>query len=189
MQRKIAPEKFRLQSFEIFVFWLDMKNSLTLLALFFFQQTFSQTVVKSKTYGDLTFKELDHGLAKVEPGKEEILKKTPTGTHGWLKDFEIINVTDSIQVQPKANFGVVYQVDAKDTVDIPVIIEWIYPQEVTNANGQKFKSIKYTTTRPTNTPSASSYSLDESYEMVKGNWQVNIYVEKKRVLSRSFILY
>ncbi|HVU55244.1 MAG TPA: hypothetical protein VHD83_09325 [Puia sp.] len=42
---------------------------------------------------------------------------------------------------------------------------------------------------PTNIPSASSYSLDESYEMVKGNWELNIYIEKKRVLSRTFILY
>src|SRR5262249_9390101 len=121
--------------------------------------------------------------------KEEDLKNTPTGTHSWLKDFEIINVSDSIQVQPKANFGIVYEMDSKDTIDIDVAIEWIYPQEITNEKGQKFKSIRYTTTRPTNIPSASSYSLDEPYEMVKGNWQLNIYVEKTRVLSRTFILY
>ena len=166
-----------------------MKFPLTLLSLLVFQPIFSQTVITSKTYGNLTVKELDHGLAKVEQGKDEVLKSSPTGTHNWLNDFEIINVSDSIQVQPKASFGVVYVVNAKDTIDIDVTIEWIYPQEVTNGKGEKFKSIKYTTTRPTNIPSASSYSLDEPYEQVKGNWQLNIYIEKKRVLSRTFILY
>ena len=166
-----------------------MKHLLTLLSLVYFQTAFSQTVITSKAYGKLDIKELAHGLAKVEQGTEETLKNTPTGTHGWLKDFDIINASDSIQVQPKANFGVIYEVDAKDTVDIDVTIEWIYPREVKNDKGEKFKSIKYTTKRPTNIPSASSYSLDEPYEMVKGNWQLNIYIEKKRVLSRSFILY
>ena len=166
-----------------------MKFALTLLSFVFFQPIFSQTVITSKTYGDLTIKELDHGLAKVEEGKDETLKNSPTGTHNWLKDFAIINVSDSIQVQPKANFGVVYEVDAKDTIDIDVTIEWVYPQQITNEKGEKFKSIKYTTKRPTNIPSASSYSLDESYELVKGNWRLNIYIEKKRVLSRTFILY
>jgi len=43
--------------------------------------------------------------------------------------------------------------------------------------------------RPTNTPSASSYSLDEPYEMVKGDWKMNIYIENKRVCSKVFVLY
>jgi hypothetical protein len=113
----------------------------------------------------------------------------PTGTHTWLKDFEIINKSDSIQVLPKANFGVVYIVSAKDTVDIEVVIEWIYPEKITNDKGEKFRSIKYRTKRPTNIPSASSYSLDELYEMVKGDWKMNIYIENKKVCSRIFVLY
>src|SRR5260221_4035586 len=113
-----------------------MKFTLPLLSLLFFQQTFSQIVIRSKAYGDLAVKELDHGLAKVEQGKDNDLKNSPTGTHNWLKDFEIINVSDSIQVQHKANFGVVYVVNAKDTIDIDVTIEWIYPQEVTNRKGE-----------------------------------------------------
>ena len=89
----------------------------------------------------------------------------------------------------KANFGVVYMVKAKDTVDMDVQIEWIYPKKITNDKGEKFKSIKYTTQRPTNIPSASSYSLDEPYEMVKGRWTMNHYLENKKVYTRSFVLY
>jgi len=166
-----------------------MKAFFTILSVFFFQVVLSQTSITSKAYGELVFKELDYGVAKVKGGTTEQLSSSPTGTHGWLEDFEIVKVSDSVQAKQKANFGVVYIVNAKDTVDIDVVIEWIYPEKITNEKGDKFKSIKYTTKRPTNIPSASSYSLDEPYEIVKGNWQLNIYIEKKRVLSRTFILY
>jgi hypothetical protein len=166
-----------------------MKVISTLLTLIIFQTAFSQTTVTSKLYGALEFKELDHGLAKVKDGTTEALSNSPTGNHGWLEDFEIINQTDSVRILPKANFGVVYIVGAKDTVDIDVVIEWIYPEKITNDKGEKFKTVKYTTKRPTNIPSASSYSLDEPYEMVKGNWKMNIYIENKRVCSRTFFLY
>ncbi len=166
-----------------------MKVVFTLLTLLVLQTSFSQTTVKSKTLGDLEFKELDYGLAKVNGRTSEKLSTSPTGTHGWLADFEIIDKTYSIQALPKANFGVVYIVNANDTVDIDVVIEWIYPKKITNEKGETFKSIKYTTTRPTNIPSASSYSLDEPYEMVKGDWKMNIYIENKRVCSKTFVLF
>lgn len=166
-----------------------MKFISTLFALFILQSTFSQTTINSKAYGVLEFKELDHGLAKVKDGTTDELKTSPTGTHGWLEDFEIIKMTDSIKAHLKANFGVIYIVNATDTVDIDVVIEWIYPKKITNDKGEKFKSIKYTTKRPTNIPSASSYSLDEPYELIKGDWQMNIYIENKRVCSKTFILY
>ena len=166
-----------------------MKLILTLLSLLLIQSLFSQTTVNSKTYGALEFKQLDYGLAKVVDGTIEQLSTSPNGTHGWLKDFVIIKVTDSVQALHKANFGVVYIVNAKDTFDIDVVIEWIYPKKITNDKGEIFKSIKYTTKRPTNIPSASSYSLDEQYELVKGDWQMNIYIENKRVCTKTFVLY
>ena len=166
-----------------------MKFFLTLLTVLILQTTFSQTMVNSKTYGTLEFKELEYGLAKVKGGTTENLSNSPTGTHRWLKDFEIIKQTHSINVLPKANFGVVYIVNSKDTVDIEIDIEWIYPEKITNEKGEKFKRIKYRTKRPTNIPSASSYSLDEHYELGKGNWQMNIYIENKRVCSKTFVLY
>jgi hypothetical protein len=166
-----------------------MRIIFSLTALLFINISIAQTTVASKTNGLLEFVELDHGLAEVVPGIIEKLKNSPTGTHGWLEDFAIIKVTDSIQVLPKANFGVVYMVKAKDTVDINVVIEWIFPEKMINEKGEKFKSIKYSTKRPTNIPSASSYSLDAPYEMIKGNWEMNIYIEKKKVYSHTFLLY
>ncbi|OOV17534.1 DUF3859 domain-containing protein [Flavobacterium sp. LM4] len=166
-----------------------MKIVYTLFSFFILQTIISQTTVKSKTYGNLDFKELDYGQANVKGRKTEELKNSPTGTRGWLQDFEIIKKTDSIKAVKKANFGVVYMVTAKDTVDINIDIEWIYPEKITNDKGEKFKSIRYTTKRPTNIASASSYSLDEPYELIKGNWQMNIFIENKLVYSKTFVLY
>ena len=166
-----------------------MRILFLLTAILFVNALFGQTKIESKKYGTLEFVELDYGLAQVKEGKIEKLKGSPSRTHGWLKDFEIVDVTDSIEIEPKANFGVMYLVKAKDSVDINVDIEWIYPETIKNEQGKKFKSIRYTTKRPTNTPSASSYSLDEHYELVKGNWEMNIYIENKKVYTKTFILY
>ena len=166
-----------------------MKFTALLLSLFICQLTFSQTSITSKTNGILEFRELDHGLAKVKDGTTEKLDNTPTGTHGWLQDFEIVKTTDSIQILPKANFGTVYIINAKDTLNIDIVIEWIYPEKIKNEKGETFKRIKYTTNRPTNIPSASSYSLDEPYELVEGKWQMNIYIENKKVYNKTFILF
>ena len=166
-----------------------MKIILLFVTILFAEFACAQTTVESKANGPLQFIELDHGVAEVVDGKVEKLKTSPTGTHGWLADFVITKVTDSVEAIIKNNFGVVYQVKAKDTVDIDVVIEWIYPEKITNDEGKKFKSIKYTTQRPTNIPSASSYSLDAPYELVKGNWKMNIYLENKLVYTRTFFLY
>ena len=166
-----------------------MRIILWLLALTCLQTATAQITVNSKNYGKLAFEELEYGQARVVGRSEETNQKTPTGTRGWLQDFEIIAITDSIRIASKADFGVVYMIHAADTVDIAVDLEWIYPQKIINDKGEAFKSIRYTTQRPTNIPSASSYSLDEPYEMVKGPWKLNIYIENKKVFSRTFILY
>jgi len=157
--------------------------------LFSTEMILAQTKVSSPDHGELEFNELDHGLASTEKGIVEEYKNSPSGTHGWLKDFVIIKVTDSIQVEKNANFGVVYMIKAQDTVDIAVDIEWIFPKKIKNDKGEKYKSIRYSTRRPTNIISASSYNLDQPYELVKGDWTMNIYLGNKLVNSRTFILY
>lgn len=151
--------------------------------------SYAQTSINSSRYGTLEIQELEYGLASVEHEVELKGENTPTKTRGWLKDFVIIKQTDSIKIAPKANFGTVYIVNAKDTVEIAIDIEWIYPKTVKNDQGEKFKSIRYSTKRPTNIPSASSYSLDADYEMVPGKWIQHLYIDDQRVLTRTFILY
>ena len=166
-----------------------MKVFLTLVSLLLINSSFSQTSIVSKSHGLLEFKELDHGLGQVVDGSVVNDKKSPNGSRGWANDYWILEMTDSISAVPKANFGVVYIINAKDTVDINVDIEWIYPEKMINEKGEKFKSIRYTTRRPTNIPSGSSYTLDEPYELLKGKWTMNIYVEKKKMFTRTFFLY
>lgn len=139
--------------------------------------------------GVFEFVELSHGIARVEEGTTEKLKNSPTGTRGILQNFEIAIVTDSIEIKPKANFGVLYTIKSKQDIDIDVTFEWIYPEKIKTEDGKKIKSLKFTLSRPTNTEIASSYSLDTPSEMVKGNWTLNIYIKGEMLFTRTFVLY
>lgn len=87
-----------------------MKLTLVVFTLLLATQIPAQKSIKSKSFGKLEFVELEYGLAKVEAGSVETLPNTPTRTHGWLKDFQVIKASDSIQAEMKANFGVVYMI-------------------------------------------------------------------------------
>jgi|GEM_PF-855632 len=166
-----------------------MKRLFVFVTILFCLSASAQTTVSSTTAGKLEFVELEYGIGQKVEGITVQDKASPTGTRSWLEDYMIVKQTDSVPMVHKANFGTIYLIKAKDTVDIDVQIEWIYPQKITNEKGEKFKSIKYTTQRPTNIPSGSSYSLDEPYEMVKGKWIQNLYIGNKKVYTRTFILY
>lgn len=166
-----------------------MKSTFLFANLLILSISFAQTSATSVNTGKLKFVELDYGLVKVVRGTQEVLKHTPTGVHGWLKDLVITKVTDSIKAEIKNSFGVVYRIAAKDTVDVNVDIEWVFPKIMTNDKGEEFKTIRYTTKRPTNIPSGSSYTFDEPFELLKGNWQMNVYLDNRKVYSRTFIVY
>lgn len=166
-----------------------MKFLYLFAALLFFNSVFAQTIVESKLFGRLVFTEIQYGVAQVVDGISEEMKNSPTGSHGWLKEFEVTKITDSVPAELNANFGVHYIIKSKDTVEIEVEIEWLFPKRMTNNEGKKFKSIRYKTRRPTNIESASSYSLDKPFELIKGNWTENFYIENKLVHTRTFILY
>jgi hypothetical protein len=152
-------------------------------------QLFAQKTFDSKKYGTLKFTVLYYGITKGFGGQDDQMAGTPTGTHRWLDDLDLIKKTDSIPMELKQSFGLIYQVEAKDTFDMDVDIEWIYPKKITNEKGEEFKSIRYTSKRPTNIPSGSNYSLNAPYEMVKGKWTVNIYIDDKKMTSKTFIVY
>lgn len=139
--------------------------------------------------GVFEFVELNHGIAKIVEGTTEKLKNSPTGTRGVLQNFEIAIVTDSVEIKPKANFGILYTIKSKQDIDIDVTFEWIYPEKIKTEDGKKIKSLQFTLSRPTNTEIASSYSLDTPSEMVKGNWTLNIYIKEEKLFTRTFVLY
>ncbi|RYY15931.1 MAG: gliding motility-associated C-terminal domain-containing protein [Chitinophagaceae bacterium] len=80
----------------------------------------AQFTVSSNTAGKLEFVELEYGIGQKVDGTTVQDKASPTGTRGWLEDYMIIKQTDSVPMVRKANFGTVYIIKAKDTVDIAV---------------------------------------------------------------------
>jgi Domain of unknown function (DUF3859) len=160
-----------------------MKIFFLILSLFVFLNGHSQS---NKA---VEFVEINHGMVKVSRERTEIQINSPTGSRGILESFEFIKITDSVPAILKNNFGIEYMLKTADSTEIDVTIEWLYPEKITNTEGKKFKTIKYTTQRYTNEPTFSSYSLDEPYELVKGKWKMNIYAYEKLLYSKTFILY
>lgn len=144
-----------------------MKIFLLFTALSIAQFTYSQVSVE--------FKELDYGLGKVERGERS--------------SFNFVKRTDSIPLELKASFGISYMLQAEDSVDIDFEIEWLFPKKMIDSKGKKSKSLRYTTKKPTNTHLAHTYTFDEPFEMLEGQWILNIYFEKKKLFSRSFLVY
>jgi hypothetical protein len=167
-----------------------VKSTVSIIAfLFSGMSLFAQTKLESKKNTPLIFIILDYGIVKATGIADDPLKASPTGTHHWLDDLQVVKVTDSIPLKLKQNFGFFYVIKTIDTVNLNIDTEWIYPSKITNEKGESYKSIKYTIPKTTNIPSASLYSLDEPYEMVKGKWVVNLYMENKKIGSKSFIVY
>jgi len=167
-----------------------MRLIILLISVSLFSMCSAQTNLT--TVGDVKFTELNYGIAngvRANSDLNGIVVKPAVGVgNNTLSQFEIVKKTDSVEAKMKAKFGIEYMFTAKDTMDIYVDIEWIYPKVLEN-NGRKFKSIRYTTKRPTNIPSASSYTIDDNFELVKGNWTEKIYYQDKLVDTRVFILY
>lgn len=149
-------------------------------------------VVLSSTYSQtaVQFEELAFGLAARTENTDRIeAADLPTGQRNIANNLEFVQSTDSIQLQPKGSFGIMYMLKAADSVDIKVDVEWIFPKKMVDKEGNKYKSIRYTTTKPTNTELGNTFTLDEAYEMIEGKWTLNLYVDNKKLFSRSFFVY
>ena len=166
-----------------------MRIKLLLISILVYNVALSQTIIKTKNYGILEFKEFDYGLASVVSETKAKLDKSPTGNRNWIEGFEIVKVTDSIPLFPKTHFGSIYVINSKNTMELETEIEWIFPQKIINDKGKSFKTLKYKTVKTTNKFTSSSYGLDEPYELVKGKWILNIFIENKIIYTKTFILF
>ena len=158
-----------------------MKILLLAIAIAFSQLTYSQISIE--------FAELDYGLAQVGDRRPMKADNVPTGERNVSTTLDFVEHTDSIQIAPKASFGIMYMLKAIDSVDINVDVEWIFPKKMVDDKGNKYKSIRYTSKKPTNTELGNTYTFDEQYEMIEGKWILNIYYENKKLFSRTFIVY
>lgn len=161
-------------------------NKLFLMLLFFVLQCTSY----AQTNGTpVKFKEISYGYYTSQTVEKEQMDNMPAGGHTVVKNQVLVKQTDKIPAKIGTEFGTVYQLKGRSKDSVQLDIEWIYPHEITDPQkNASFKSIKYSLYVPGNATNGSTYSLEEPFEIVTGEWQLNIYGQGELLYSKKFML-
>lgn len=117
------------------------------------------------------------------------MSDSPTGDHGVAEKQVLVKKTEKIPGKLGVEFGTEYKLVGVDKEIAVIEIEWVFPQEIIDPiKKTKFSSIRYAIDLPVNAPNASTYSLDNDFEIIKGTWQLNLYYKGKNIYSKKFEL-
>ncbi|MEH6407959.1 MAG: DUF3859 domain-containing protein [Leeuwenhoekiella sp.] len=148
----------------------------------------TQNEVSKNSIVQIDFIELGYGICTVKTLTSEKMENTPTGTHNVSTNFKLIEKTDRIPIKIGQQFGVDYLLKSDIYTEIPVEFVWTFPESITNENGEVFKEIKYTRNVSTNENNHSTYTLNENYLLVKGEWKYEVLYKGKKIYQRKFYL-
>ena len=166
-----------------------MRTILLISLLLVASAGFSQASNKPEQKKPFKFIELNHGLGALKEPKQSKNRDSSVWGKNPYKPFKVVISTDSVPAKLNYVFGVEFKVAGKDTPDLAYTQEWIYPTPMKEDDGRKYRSAKINAAMSTNTANTCNYTFNESYELLKGNWKLNIYVENELMYSHTFIVY
>jgi hypothetical protein len=135
------------------------------------------------------FVEISYGIYKSNNSTKDGAVSTPSIEHSVLEGISLVKKTEKITAALGTEFGVAYTLKSNLQDTILLEIEWIYPKEIIDPeNNSKVKSIRYGIELPTNFVNNSNYTLEKHFEVVKGDWQLNIYLNRNLLYKRKFTL-
>jgi hypothetical protein len=74
-----------------------------------------------------------------------------------------------------------------ETVEIITLNQiWIFPKEIADEKGNKFKEVKTNIEKPTNENVYLSFTMNERNDLVKGKWKYRLYHKKKLLFEKEF---
>lgn len=164
-------------------------NKLFTVKIIFFLITLHSAAYAQTSSAPVKLKEVSYGYYTSQIVEKEAMDNAPTGNHSVVKNQVLIKQTDKIPAKIGSEFGTVYQLKghAKDSVQLD--IEWVYPHEIVDtAKHIKYKNVRYSLYVPGNATNGSTYTLEESFEVVTGDWQINIYNRGKLLYTKTFVL-
>jgi hypothetical protein len=138
----------------------------------------------------LKLQEITFGQATSTVVTKEAMENSPSGDHRLVENQVFTKKTNRIEAKKGVEFGVEYKLVSKQTDTVGLEIEWIFPNPIIDPQKHTtYKSLRYPIGLPLNFINASTYSLDNDFEVVKGTWQLNIYYSDKIIYTRKFELY
>ena len=114
--------------------------------------------------------------------------KSPSGNKYYSDSFRILETTDTVEAKLGAQFGIEYILLAETRGYVTIKIVWTFPEEMTNSRGKIFDGFQYKTSQKTFERTNVSYRLGKGYMLIKGEWKLEIYHKKKRILEKTFYL-
>lgn len=153
-------------------------------ALFLFLGCFSQVSVSSVDivrYG--LYNEVEIVAERDSSGDEALITDK-------LKEIkqQILKITDELEPEKGVMFGVEFIINGKPLgAEAELEIVHVHP-EMTNEKGEKFSSQRYKVIKKIGEVYHSLYMFESDYELVKGNWTIQIYYNGKKKAEKVFSL-
>lgn len=95
---------------------------------------------------------------------------------------KILRTTDVVKLNKSTNFGLYYQINFANQHRTKVKVNVYYHSEMYNPKTDKSSKIETLTfKRKTNTKYFTGYSLSHDYELLEGDWTIEIVVDDKRI--------
>ncbi|MBL0358947.1 MAG: DUF3859 domain-containing protein [Chitinophagaceae bacterium] len=166
-----------------------MKSILLFILILATDTVFSQVTKAPEEKVLYQFIELNHGLGAPREKVPANNKDSSAWSRRPPQEFKVIKATDSVPAILNTVFGVEFKVIAVQSTDVPYTVEWIYPIPMKEKDGTKYRAYKSSGRLWPNKPTGRYFELDEPYELLKGLWELNIYIENELKYSHRFIVH
>ena len=160
-----------------------------LFSALFFISVLHAAVYAQTNNTQVKFKELSYGYYSSETVEKEQSDDLPTGGHKVIKNQVLVKQTNKVPAKIGTEFGTVYQLKGRSKDSVQLDIEWIYPREIVDPKkNAAYKNVRYSLYVPGNLTNGSTYTLEEPFEVVTGEWQLNIFNKGNLLYSKKFVL-
>lgn len=159
-------------------------SCIILFSILFIKSSFGQ--IPNQVF---QFTELSYGIYQSKSVAKDGRISEATTEHSVIDDIILVKKTDRVKAKLGVEFGAAYVLKSSRSDTITLEIEWVYPKEIKDpTNEAKVKNIRYAIELPTNFENNSNYTLESDYEVVTGEWQLNIYFKNKAIYRKTFTL-
>jgi len=138
---------------------------------------------------DVTTEILNYGEGSAKVLSEHKDENVPAGKR-FTTDYKlgISKTSDSIKIEKGVQFGIEYIIETPKTGLIEVKTIWNYPDTISNNRRKKFIKSEYIISKVTNEYTYSSYEINEEFEMIAGDWILQLFYQEKLILHKKFML-
>jgi len=134
-------------------------------------------------------KEVNYGIFATRNGVKFDSTSSPSGNQSYGGEYGLKQQTDTIPAEINIEFGLSYDIDIGDQESIFIEKVWTYPKDIITPEGKRFKQLRTESEITAKTKSYyTSYIFEEPFEIVKGEWKLEIFHEGRQLYERSFFI-